>query len=171
MEKAVQGVGVSPIRRRMVAHRRKIPVVFLIFILITLFGLNVYRNLYDSSFSLTVDGDYPLRQGSLGFGQPAQLIHPAQQTDGQETYPHLHTYGWANHSTYVLGSPRSGLWFGVKRTLGGRFALVPGDVGTPAVIIGIEIRDPSGRIVSDLLPGRWYVVQQYGHPLRIELSG
>lgn len=143
------------------------------FILIGLIfgGLNLYKNLHYSTFSLAVSKDYPLSQSPDGFIATRASIAPTSHTKNQTTYSHLHTYWWADHThIYTLGSPDSGLWFRVHSTLKGNFYLIPGDWGSRAAVVGLNVVDKDGNVVNDLQPGKWYEVEQYGQLFKLKLS-
>ncbi len=163
---------VTTIKRLLVAaSRRSVSYLFFcILIFGIVLGINLYKKLHYSTFELTVNGRCELSQTSNGFGGTNNPIKPTQQTSTQTTYKNLRTYWWGDHTIYTLGSPASGLWFRVESTVRGGFVLVPGDYGTRAAVVGIDVRGQAGNSVHDLLPGRWYEVKQYGRPFRIKLN-
>ncbi|SIT07812.1 hypothetical protein SAMN05421799_11271 [Alicyclobacillus vulcanalis] len=153
------------------ARRRRVTYALLCICMVGIvLGANLYKNLRYSTFALSVHGPYALSQASNGFGSSNQRIEPTQQASTPTVYQHLRTYWWGNHTVYTLGSPASGLWFRVESTVRGDFVLVPGDDGSQAAVMGIDVRDQAGHSVHDLRPGQWYEVKQYGQPLQIKLN-
>ncbi|MDQ0189465.1 hypothetical protein JI721_05855 [Alicyclobacillus cycloheptanicus] len=132
-------------------------------VVVILVGLNLYQNLRYATFDVTIRGQSPLSQSANGFADANKPISPSQTSANETVFRGLHTYWWADRaSIYTLGSLNGGLWFRVSPTLRGDFELSPGNLPSRSAVVGLNIENADGQVVTDLQPGKWYKVEQYG---------